>query len=80
MNPHIELVKKWLADSNSVTEEELEANEGAAEADYRAADWADVDAARAAYRAASWAADAGYGESCKQKAIEAITKYEELPK
>ena len=40
MNPHIELVKKWLADPESVSSEELEAAEAAAEADYMAADWA----------------------------------------
>ena len=32
MNKHIELVKKWLANKDSVTQEELEANAEAADA------------------------------------------------
>jgi len=42
MNKHIELVKKWLDDPSSVSQEELEANSNAAEtatyAAYAAAD------------------------------------------
>ena len=62
MNPHIELVKKWLADSDSVSLEELKENKKAANAAYWAAYWAADDAygaassANAAY-AAYWAVD-----------------------
>ena len=48
MNEHIELVKKWLADNDSVSQEELEANAEAA--------WAASDAYYAAYYAAYTAA------------------------
>ena len=49
MNKQIELVKKWLADPDSVTQEELEKNRDAAWAAYAAAAWAvDDDAADAA--------------------------------
>ena len=48
MNKHIELVKKWLADKDSVSQEELEANSKAAAdvSDYaaNAANAADVAA------------------------------------
>ena len=58
MNKHIELVKKWLADPDSVTEEELKQNRAdVADATYwKAADAAyRADADAAAY-AAYWAA------------------------
>ena len=81
MNKHIELVKKYLADNDSVTLQELEANEDAA-ADYDA--WTDAAAYWAAYWAVEAAAyrgdDADYVESCKKRAIEAIKEYEELTK
>ncbi len=86
MNPHIELVKKFLADDTSVTEEELKANKHAAYDAY----WAAAEAAEAAYWAAEdaywaayWATDANIPENAeyyKQKAIEAIAEYEELTK
>ena len=69
MNIHIELAKKSLADNDSVSLEELKAN---------------VEAAESAREAASWAAEAAasgaddHAEYCKQQAIEAIEKYEEL--
>jgi len=52
MNKHIELVKKWLADPDSVTHEELKQN----------SDEADAVAANGAYEAdaAYWAANAAY--------------------
>lgn len=53
MNSHIELVKRWLADPDSVTQEEIKENAKAA--------WADANAsgaARAAYYAADAAAEA----------------------
>jgi len=55
MNKHIELVKKWLDDPESVTQEELKANAEAAAA-YADA-WA-ADAWAAAAYADAWAADA----------------------
>ena len=91
MKKYIELVKKFLADNDSVTEEELKANKKAA---YRAADEADwasryaVGAAarafRAAYRAALWAFRAAESDDLenaeyhKTLAIKAIAEYEEL--
>ena len=50
MNKHIELVKKWIENPDSVTQEELDSN--AADA------WAATDAAVNAARAAAYAADA----------------------
>ncbi len=55
MNEHIELVKKWLADPESVTKQDMEAN--AADAALAAANTANTadyaDAAYAAYAAAA---------------------------
>ncbi len=81
MNSHIELVKKWMADPESVSVEELEENKSQAYAAY-----ADVGhAAYAAYAAvARAAADAvAYDEGC---AVDAkyckswVEYYEELKK
>jgi len=64
MNIHVELAKKYLADNDSVTLKELEANEEDARAAYDdaraalAAYWA-AKTARAA-KAAYWAAKAAY--------------------
>lgn len=44
MNKHIEVVKKWLADPESVTEEELDLNADAAWAVWYAA-WNAIDTA-----------------------------------
>ena len=41
MNKHIELVKKWLADNDSVTQQELDDNRTTAAADADNADNAD---------------------------------------
>lgn len=49
MNIHIELVKKWLADNDSVSQEELKDNRVAAYAAAAAAYAADADAAYADY-------------------------------
>ena len=65
MNKHIELVKKWLDDPNSVTKKELNENSAAAEAAAFAADAAD---------AAYYTADASEADS----AAYWIKKYEEL--
>jgi hypothetical protein len=57
MNEHIELVKKWLADPESVTKQDMEANADAAYAAYAAAaaNTADyADAALAAVNAADY--------------------------
>jgi len=55
MNKHILLVMKWLADKDSVSQEELKVNAAA----YRAAPYAATYAAYdAAYRAATYAYDA----------------------
>jgi len=56
-NPHIEIVKKWLNNPDSVSLSELKDNKDAARAAF-AADRA--AAARAAYTAATAAADAAY--------------------
>jgi hypothetical protein len=57
MNKHIELVKKWLADPDSVTRKELKKNRDAAAAAYDAEDAAAYAAAAAAEDAAEDAAD-----------------------
>ena len=64
MNKHIELVKKWLDDPTSVSQDELEANSVAAHAAYVAAYAAD-----SAYAADAYDADA---------AEYYVKKYEEL--
>ena len=56
MNKHIELVKKWLADPDSVTQEELKQNCTDADAAAYAAAEAAAAAAYAAYAAAAYAA------------------------
>jgi len=73
MNKHIELVKKWLADPDSVTQEELDYNRDAAAyaADYvYHADFYEA-AAYAAAAAAAYAAYATY-------AAYWVKRYEEL--
>tara|TARA_R110000764_G_C10963798_1_gene378514 strand:+ start:1012 stop:1206 length:195 start_codon:yes stop_codon:yes gene_type:complete len=55
MNIHIELVKKWLADPASVTQQELKDNRAAANSAADAvASAAAVNADDAAYAAAYW--------------------------
>ena len=75
MNKHIELVKKWLADPASVSQEELEDN--AASAHYAAEDagWAGR-----AGRAAHYAADAAHyaAEADAKSAAHWVKEYEEL--
>ncbi len=87
MNPYVELVKKWLADNDSVRLEELKANKAAARDAYLVARaavrdvyWAAAEAAYFAYKAANWADDTDEFEHYKQLAIEAIARYEELTK
>jgi len=91
MNEHIELVKKWLDDPDSVTQRELEANaaaaNAAANADFDAAEDADAvydadpyaayaTASQAAYAAAN-AADAA-DEAEDEAAARWVKKYEEI--
>ncbi len=66
MNKHIELVKKWLSDKDSVSVEELEANADAAANAAKAA----ANAAEAAALYAANAADTAYW----------VKRYEELTK
>jgi hypothetical protein len=88
MNKHIELVKKWLADNDSVTQEELRANAGsavdaagaadvAADAAYAAANAAAYYATYAAYYAADFAY---YGANDARVARYWVKHYEELTK
>ena len=64
MNIHIELVKKWLADNDSVSQEQLKdncaASADAADAAYAAYDALAISAADAAYDAANAAKAAAY--------------------
>ena len=94
MNKHIELVKKWLEDKESVSLEELKANKEGANTAYAAADAAahvanaaDVAAhvANAAcvavYYAANKAANkADYAANAADVAAYWVNKYEELTK
>ena len=76
MNKHIELVKKWLADPESVTQQELDDNLDAADCAYHA-DFYEAASSAAAYytyyaanfAAAYYAAAAAYW----------VKRYEELP-
>ena len=71
MNKHIVLVKKWLADPASVTQQELEANAVSA---YDNDD--NYDACTAAFAAAYADNDADYAA----KAAYWVERYEELTK
>ena len=75
MNKHIELVKKWLADPESVTQQELDDNLDAADCAYHADFYeaASSAAAYCAYYATDFAAaaDAAYTEYW-------VKRYEEL--
>jgi len=91
MNKHIELVKRWLDDPDSVTTEELKAN-----ADTAWAAWTDDDAAfaavayfasadsanaAAAYDANAYAAVAYYADAANaavNSAAKHVKRYEEL--
>ena len=73
MNIHIELVKKWLADPTSVTQQELEDNRAVADVAANAAYYADY-AANAAYAADYAATDAADAAEVKHW----VKRYEEL--
>ena len=79
MNKHIELVKKWLDDPDSVTREELRENSDSAYAAYAAADDAYAAYAAAAL-AADYAADAADALAADYAADAAkyVKQYEEL--
>jgi chemotaxis regulatin CheY-phosphate phosphatase CheZ len=76
MNKHIELVKKWLADKDSVSLKELEANSNAAKAVYYYTDA--NDSAYYVAHAAAYAADCAsyYAED----AVYWVKRFEELTK
>jgi len=77
MNKYIEVVKKWLADPQSVTQDELEANARAAY-DAVAADNAAYYAAEAAAYAA-WSANAATNAAVSiDRAKYWVKRYEEL--
>ena len=84
MNKHIELVKKWLGDPNSVTKKELIENLDAADAAADAAVAADAaalaaaDAAADAAVAAAYAAYVGAAYYAADAAAYWVKKYEEL--
>jgi hypothetical protein len=75
VNKHIELVKKWLGDPDSVTEKEMLENLDAAEAAYDAASDAE-DCAYAVYSAALGAATNGVFTAKHVERL--VKKYEEL--
>ena len=86
-NKHIELVEKWLADNESVSQKELKANVDAADAAYADAAYADAayayTAAAAAYAAAYADAAAAYDYAAYADAAAAaaaywVKRYEEL--
>jgi hypothetical protein len=79
MNKHIELVKKWLADPASVSQQELEDNANNA-ATSSAANEAAYAVYRAAYRAANAATDAYVAYTDATAAAHWVRRYEELTK
>jgi len=75
MNIHIELVKKWLADNDSVTQQELEDNRNAAWSKVVAKAFPDGAIVYSAAANAVYAAvDAGYNADVKYW----VKRYEEL--
>ena len=74
MNKHIEVVKKWLADNDSVSKKELEYNRVAAYRARAAAGRSSAHATDAVYQAAHAAYAAPYGASADYW----VTQYEEL--
>jgi len=74
MNKHIELVKKWLADPKSVTQQELDDNRDAASAAYAANGAAYYAYYAYAYYAADEAVYAANGAAAEYW----VKRYEEL--
>ena len=81
MNKHIELVKKWLADNDSVSQTELCDNRNSA---YKAFKAADTNIRSNNYLAASVAADATTAAAAAAAhaacAAFAVKRYEEITK
>jgi hypothetical protein len=76
MNKHIELIKKWLADPDSVTQQELDDNYTATKAAYYAVDFA---VAYAAYATAyTYSAANSAAASDVDNAKHWVKRYEEL--
>ena len=88
MNKHIELVKKWLANPKSVTQQELQDNLDDALATYDSAIAANIAAntAVSATNAAYYAANTVYAETASYAAFKThfvkywVEQYEELTK
>ena len=87
MNKHIELVKKWLANPASVSQQELKDNRNAADAAAADAAYAaaayrvdSVSPAAAATFAAADAAAAAYAYADAADAAYWVKRYEELTK
>tara|TARA_B110000483_G_scaffold202831_1_gene244719 strand:+ start:395 stop:628 length:234 start_codon:yes stop_codon:yes gene_type:complete len=74
MDKHIEVVKKWLADNDSVSQTELEYNRVAAYRARAAAGRSSAHATDAVYQAAHAAYAAPYGASADYW----VKRYEEL--
>lgn len=79
-NKHIQLVKKWLADPKSVSDEELKANIESADAECKALD---TSPDRYILKVAAWAARAANmarydDEAAVRLAAHWVKKYEEL--
>ena len=75
-NAHIELVKRWLADKDSVSRDELVANGSAASYAYAATAYVAADVSDAAYAAseAAYAAEVGFAADASYW----VERYEEL--
>ena len=81
MNKHIELVKKWLADPASVSQQELKDNRNAADACAYAANYpSDYTDAYAAYAARAAAAYVYAYVYAARAAAYWVERYEELTK
>jgi len=80
MNKHIELVKKWLADPDSVTQEELDDNRDAANSAYAATAYSAYAADFAGAANAAYAADAANAAADARSADAEywVERYEEL--
>mgnify|MGYP003692425123 CR=1 FL=1 len=83
MNKHIELVKKWLADPKSVTQQELQDNRDAAWATWSAS-YVACDGTYEEYgayytaKAVSNAANAANDADARTKVKQWVKRYEEL--
>ena len=80
MNKHIAIVKKWIADKNSVDDQELIANRKSAYDSDAAATYAYRMQIKAAFHAADAAAAASAAEADDTQAVYWVKRYEELTK